>query len=256
VTVSSRDRVLLVILAVIGLVGGLYWFVVKPARADADARREELQLVQDQTGVLRDQLTRLQAAQKNAAKQGGEAFRLAKAVPDGAQTPGAIVQLQRLANRSNVDLSVVRTSSTTSMGTYQATQLEVNVTGRFFDVDDFMFRLHHQVTVDQRGTPDVDGRLFAVKSGQITLLDKSSGVSGGGADEVEAVLQVLVFSTATTAGTTAATAATTPAATTPAGATGATASAVPTSAVATAQGGVTTANAAQAASASSTGGNR
>lgn len=191
-TMSKRDRMLLAIIGAVVVVGGAYWFLIKPARAEAQQKRDELVALQDEAGVIRDQITRLQAAAKDGQDTAVEGFRLAKAVPDTASVPGAIVQLQRLADRSDVDLAVLRTSVVTEIGQMRAIEIEVKVTGRFFDVDDFMFRAHRMVTVDEKDRPQVNGRLVAIKSLELAVSEDDQTTDG--ADRVEGNLRVLMFS--------------------------------------------------------------
>ena len=205
-TMSKRDRMLLAIIGAIVVVGGAFWFLIKPARAEADRKRDELAAIQDEAGVIRDQISRLQQSAKDGEDQSLEGFRLAKAVPDGASIPGAIVQLQRIADRSDVDLEVLRTSVITDLGSMRAIELEVKVSGRFFDVDDFMFRAHRQVTVDEKDRPQINGRLVAIKSLELTLSETDTSTDAG--DRVDGNLRVLLFS-APPAATTAAAAETT-----------------------------------------------
>lgn len=212
-TMTKRDRILLLVIATVAVFGGMFWFVIKPARAQVSARTTELQSIQDETGVVRDQIARLQKAEGGQLARSVEGFRLAKAVPDRDQVPAALVQLQRLATRSNVTFSSIHTNSTTDYSGFRATEITVTVGGKFFDVDDFLFRMHRQVTVDEQSRPRVAGRLFAVKSLELQLAetDQNDPAAGSG-DRVEAELKVLVFSTPTTttaSATTAATASTT-----------------------------------------------
>jgi hypothetical protein len=218
--VSKRDLVLLAVLGALVVVGGFYWFAVKPA--DLSAQRTQLEQVQSETGGLRDTLSRLSASKVSPAKLTAERLRLAKALPDATETPGIVVQLQRLADRSNVELTSIKTNSFSDYGSIRGTEFEVRVTGRFFDTDDFLYRLHRQVAVDEKDRPIVGGRLFATTAIDMTL-DQSEGSSGpvGDDDAVVATIRVVAFSsvpggaasaTAASAGTTVATTTTDPAA--------------------------------------------
>jgi hypothetical protein len=214
--VSKRDLVLLAVLGAIAVVGGFYWFAVKPAKADLNAQRAQLEQVQSETGGLRDTLSRLSTSTVSPAKLTAERLRLAKALPDSTETPGIVVQLQRLADRSNVELTSIKTNSFSDYGSIRGTEFEVRVTGRFFDTDDFLYRLHRQVAVDEKDRPIVGGRLFATTAVDLTL-DQSEGASSGPVgddDSVVATIRVVAFSsvpggaasaTAATAGTTVAT---------------------------------------------------
>ena len=68
--------------------------------------------------------------------------------------------------------------------------------GTFFDVDDFLYRLHRQVSVNEKDQPVVSGRLFATTSVDLTL-DQSDTDSEGGVnpdDQVVGTVKVLAFS--------------------------------------------------------------
>ncbi|MCB0882621.1 MAG: type II secretion system protein M [Thermoleophilia bacterium] len=197
-TLNKRDKLLLSVLAAVAAIGGLYWFVVKPAKADAQAKRDQLSMVQSDNANLQDQLTRLTKQQTGAQDRMIDAFAMSKAVPARPQVDTAIVQLQSLAKQSNVTLMGVRTSATTVYPNIAATELSVVVKGRYFDVDDFMFRLHRQVTLDERSAPRVEGRLFATKAVDMDLTTGDSE-DPAPAGTVETELKVLVFTDGGTA---------------------------------------------------------
>jgi len=194
--VSKRDLVLLSVLGVIALFGGFYWFLVKPAQADLGAQRDALAQVQSESGGLRDTLSRLSISTKSVNKLSAERLRLSKALPDGTETPGIVVQLQRLADRSNVQLTSIKTNSFSDYGSIRGTEFEVRVTGRFFDTDDFLYRLHRQVAVDEKDRPIVGGRLFATTSVDLTLDQSEAAASGPlkDGDHVVATIRIVAFS--------------------------------------------------------------
>ncbi len=189
---NARDKLLLSVLAIVLAVGGGFWFVVKPARASADAAREQLAGVQSETSTLQDQLTRLRTQTQGEQARIVEAFALSKAIPARPQVAGAIVQLQGLAEDANVRLSEVRTSSVTDYGSVTATEMVVGVQGKYFDVDDFMFRVHNMVTLDENRRPDITGRLFATKGVRMEL-EQSTEETGLAPNAVNCELTVLIF---------------------------------------------------------------
>ncbi len=195
---SVRDTVLLAILAVAVLAGGTYMLLVKGANADASATRERVVEVEARVSVVQDTLARLEADSQGEAERTAERLRLAKAIPGAAAVPGTLVQLQRLADRANVEFSALKTTSHVGYGAFAGTELEVKVTGRFFDVDDFLYRMHRMVRVDGRDNPVVKGRLLAVTGVKIDLAESvGTGVAGsrlGAEDKVEAGVSVVAFS--------------------------------------------------------------
>ena len=195
---TKRDQILLAVIGVIAIVGGFYWFVVKPAKAELGTQRDALAAVQDESNDLRDTLSRMAATTKGESKRTAERLRLSKALPETTETPGVVVQLQRLADRANVQLTSIKTNAYSDYGSIRGTDFEIRVTGRFFDVDDFLYRLHRQVAVDEKDRPIVGGRLFATRSVDLTLQQEGGGNGTGGApkgdDEVVATVNVVAFS--------------------------------------------------------------
>lgn len=196
---SKRDLTLIAIVGAVAVLGGFWWFIVKPAGADAEAQRDQLAQIQIETGDLRDTVARLKASSKGETARTADRLRLAKALPDSTETPGIVVQLQRLADRANVELTSIKTNQYSDYGAIRATEFEVRVTGRFFDVDDFLYRMHRQVAVDEKDRPIVDGRLFATVSVDMTLAPADPAAEGATLDDddlVVSTMRVVVFSSA------------------------------------------------------------
>jgi hypothetical protein len=192
---TKRDTTLLAIIGLVAVIGGAFWFVVKPAKAELSAQRTELTAIQDESAGLRDTLARMSGSTKGEAQRVAERLRLAKALPEGTETPGVIVQLERLAERANVELTGLRTNTFTDYGTIRGTEFEIKISGRFFDVDDFLYRLHRQVAVDERDRPIVGGRLFATTYLDLTLSQGDAQASGVDAEDgVVGTIRVMAFS--------------------------------------------------------------
>jgi len=195
---TKRDQILLAVIGVIAIVGGFFWFVVKPAKAELGTQKDTLSQVRTEANDLRDTIDRMAATDKGESKRTAERLRLSKALPETTETPGVVVQLQRLADRANVELTSIKTNNYSDYGSIRGTEFEVRVTGRFFDVDDFLYRLHRQVAVNEKDRPIVGGRLFATTAVDLTLQqDGGSNGTGGapkGEDEVLGTIRVVAFS--------------------------------------------------------------
>lgn len=192
---TKRDSMLLAIIGVVAVLGGAFWFVVKPAKAELTVQRDQLVQVQDEAAGLRDTLARMSGTTKGEAARVAERLKLAKALPETTETPGVIIQLQRLADRANVELTSIKTNSFSDYGTIRGTEFEIKISGRFFDVDDFLYRLHRQVAVDENDRPIVGGRLFATTSLDLTLAQYDGSTSGLSEDDaVLGTVKVVAFS--------------------------------------------------------------
>jgi Type II secretion system (T2SS), protein M len=198
---SKKDQFLLTVIAAIVGVGGFYWFYVKPARADLGTQQTKLTAAETANADLADTLSRLERDMKTLSGQSGERLRYSKAVPDSAQVPAAIYQIQRIADRADVEFSSISTQAVTELGGFAGRSFQIKVAGRFFDVDDFLYRLHRQVNVDARGRADISGRLFAVTKVDMALKGQGgqAGVTGAelkASDDVTATVDIVAFSTA------------------------------------------------------------
>lgn len=191
---TKRDMILLAIIGVVAVLGGAFWFVVKPAKAELSSQRDQLSQIREESAGLRDTLSRLSGTTRGEAKRVAERLRLAKALPEATETPAVVVQLQRLADRANVELTSIKTNSVSDYGTIRGTEFEVRITGRFFDVDDFLYRLHRQVSVDENDRPIVGGRLFATTSLDLTLDQANAGGGSSDDDRVVGTVKVVAFS--------------------------------------------------------------
>jgi len=100
---ARRDMVILGVVVVLALAAAMWWLLVAPARDDVRSRQGQLTAVTREVNAMRDTVDRLRAEEPGAARRTAERLRLAKACPPGAP-PGALVQLQELADRAGVEL--------------------------------------------------------------------------------------------------------------------------------------------------------
>ena len=49
---NKRDMILLAVIGAIAELGGAFWFVVKPAKAELSAQKDELVVIQDESGSV------------------------------------------------------------------------------------------------------------------------------------------------------------------------------------------------------------
>jgi type II secretory pathway component PulM len=199
---KKRDLILLGVVVPLAIVALFWWFHARPASQRLAEVRTEAAQTRDQVAVLQATLAELASRQPNLAGQAAEELRLAKAVPASLQVPAALVQLERLAQRANVKLTSVQVGASTAAGALQSTTVSLNVEGRFFDVDDFLYRLHRQVQRNRSGRLVVRGRLIAAKDISLTPGGPAQGgaavtptpslTAAGG---IQATIQAVIFST-------------------------------------------------------------
>jgi type IV pilus assembly PilO-like protein len=207
---KKRDVILLSAILPLAIVAVFWWFHARPASQHLSEVRAQVTQTRNQVTGLRATFAELARRQPNLAAQAAEELRLAKAVPASTQVPASLVELERLAQRTNVKLTSLQVGAATAAGALQSTTVTMNVEGRFFDVDDFLYRLHRQVQLNRAGRLVIKGRLIAAN--QITMspggaAGQPAGTSTPGATPtpsltgaagIQATIQAVLFSTATT----------------------------------------------------------
>jgi hypothetical protein len=211
---SKRDSILLLMIAAIVLIGGIYWFYVKPARADLSAKQTAAQEAQDRVDQLQSELQKLTAkATKPRSASIFEELRLAKAYPYTEDIPVLILQIEDLARQSNVELGEATPGASTDYAGVTGTPFTISVKGKFFDVQDFLYRMHNRVRLDGNGKLRIRGRMLAVTQADLSPgAEGESSTSGGSSSTsanqlVSASITIVAFSR--TAGSAAGDAATT-----------------------------------------------
>jgi hypothetical protein len=166
---SKRDTILLALIGAAVVLGGLFWFYVKPARADLAATKVQTADAQGRVDQLTTELQKLQAAASRPAKTSiADELRLAKAYPYSEEIPVTILQVEELAKQTHVELGPMTPSDGTDYAGVTGTPFSIAVTGKFFDVQDFMYRLHNRVHLDGAGNLKISGRLFAITKASLS----------------------------------------------------------------------------------------
>jgi hypothetical protein len=196
---SKRDTLFLVAIGILVVLGGMYWFYVKPARADLTTTTAAAADAQARVDQLSVQLQALTAAAKRPSKVTiADELLLAKAYPYSRNVPIAILQLEDVAKKSHVELSDATPDAGTDYAGVTGTSFSISVTGKFFDVQDFIHRLHSQVLVTPSGKLKVKGRLLAVTKAELSPAGGGgeAGAPTGPADEVTASVTIVMSSRA------------------------------------------------------------
>jgi len=112
--VSARDRVLLVIIAIVGLVAGAWMLLIKPEHAKAQNLGAQIQTLQSQLTTAQGQVSSGLAARSQFAADYAELARLGEALPADDEVPSLIYQLQSAAAGAKVDFRTLQMASSTS----------------------------------------------------------------------------------------------------------------------------------------------
>lgn len=142
---SGRTRLILAIVGSLLACFALYWFFVKPQRAELAEVRAEVAAEQVRTSQLQAELQRLQDLQANAPELEAELTEIRRFVPKKPDLSNFIFQVQEAANRAGLDFVQITPELPTNPPEGAAlAQVESTIVanGGYFSLQDFLRRLY------------------------------------------------------------------------------------------------------------------
>lgn len=170
---SARGREIYIITAVVVVVLILAWYFLlfSPAQRKMSDLDSQIQSAQNSLNVANQEVVKLESYKKTAPQSRAEIVRLGKMLPTSEGIPGLIIELSKTANASGVSVTSIAKGTTTPGTPFGIQTLTIQVSGRYFDVEDFLYRLEEYVAF-RNSTFRVTGRLL-----QVTQLTMGSGSS-------------------------------------------------------------------------------
>jgi len=181
---SARGKEIYIIAGVIAVVLIVAWYFLLFSPTRQELSDLDDQIAADETALVsaQQELARLQSYEKTAPQAEVDIVRLSKMLPEDEGIPTMIVELTKTATASGVTLSTISRGATATGAPFGIQSVTLAVTGRFFDVEDFLYRLESYVRF-QNTTFSVTGRLL-----QVTNVS----LSGGSASDTTAVAPLTV----------------------------------------------------------------
>lgn len=125
------------------------------AATEAQAAQANAELSASTTPVVRPKQPEIKTAYL---------YKLSKAMPMTTDMPNLLLELNQVVQQSGVHLASISPTPPDSTG---MSAIQLSVTGDFYSLTDLLYRLRSLVSV-HNGALDVSGRLFAVKSVDLT----------------------------------------------------------------------------------------
>ena len=88
-------------------------------------------------------------------------LRLAKAMPDGSDIAGIMLELNAMAASSGISFVAIQPADPLSFTDSSAVPINLTFLGNYYDLTDFLYRLRNLVTVKE-GVLDASGRLYTL----------------------------------------------------------------------------------------------
>jgi Tfp pilus assembly protein PilO len=152
----SLTPVLAVALAI--LVAVSYFALIRPKAAESARLDDEVAALEAEAALAS---ARPNDPQPKVQIDVADLFRLAKALPDGSDMAGIMLELNAMASASGIEFVSIQPGEVVSFTDYSALPITLTFHGNYYDLTDFLYRMRNLVTV-RDGVLDASGRLYTL----------------------------------------------------------------------------------------------
>ena len=174
----ARGREIYIIAGVVAviLVVAWYFLLLSPKMSEKSDMQAQIDSQQSTLATAQQEVVRLESYKKTAPQSRAEIVRLGKMLPQTEGIPSLIIELTRTADASGIDLTTITRGATAPGAPYGVQAVSIQVIGRFFDVEDFVYRLENYVAFRNESFR-VTGRLIDIAS--VTMQAGAASTTGG-----------------------------------------------------------------------------
>ncbi len=175
---KARGKEIYIIAGVIGVVMIVAWYFLlfSPQRDDLKSLDDQISANESALSQAQQELARLQSYQKTAPQAEVDIVRVSKMLPEDEAIPSMIVELTKTAEESGVTVNSISRGATAPGTPFGIQSVTLQMGGRFFDIEDFLYRLEDYVRF-QNKTFSVTGRLVQVAN--VTLTGTTTATTSG-----------------------------------------------------------------------------
>lgn len=141
----GRSRLLVAIAAVLAVLLLFYFFMIRPRKSELAEVKAQVEVEEQKTAQLRLELARLEALRENAPKLQAELAKILQFVPKNHEIPNFIFTIEDTANEAGVEILSLTNElpkPPKEGATIAEIAVQMNITGGYFSVQDFMRRLY------------------------------------------------------------------------------------------------------------------
>ena len=174
----ARGREIYIITAVVAVVLIVAWYFLlfSPKQRELSDLDQQVQSAQSALSVAQQEVVKLEAYKKTAPQSRAEIVRLGKMLPTSEGVPGLIIELTKTAEASGVTVTSIARGTVTAGSPFGIQTLTLQISGRYFDVEDFLYRLEEYVAF-RNASFRVTGRLLQVQN--LTLTASTTEANSG-----------------------------------------------------------------------------
>lgn len=178
---TQRDRIVLAVLAVVGVVAGFYLGVLKPTQGELEDLDTQVVAAEQRRDTALADLQSASVARKQYEQDQRTLAVLGKAVPSDDGVPSLVYQLNSVARKAGVDFDSVDVAGASAGASDTPTSaqgltempLTIKFKGSFFELDKFLRGVHRLASIGDEKI-DVRGRLMTIEA--VALAPSATGL--------------------------------------------------------------------------------
>lgn len=204
---TGRDRIVLIGVIVLAVLGAAWMLVVSPERQQANQLDTQVTAARAQLSSADGELASARTAQAQYSAAYASVVSLGKAVPPSQEVPSLIYQLSQASNQKRVEFtSIVSGASTGSSSSSSATPTASTAAstfapmpftfvfeGGFFDLEHLFRQLTGFTTRGPAGALRVSGRLLTIQSVKLSPITSNGGASESHAGELSGTITATAY---------------------------------------------------------------
>ncbi len=158
-----RSRELYIIVGVVAAVVGVLWyfFLYSPEQKKVAALNTQLVSQQNTLQQTQMQIRQLLLVKKTAPQAEADLIKLHEIMPSEAAIPSFIRGIVGTAQDSGLTILSVNPQATAAGVPFSVQPIQLELDGRYFDAEDFLYRLENYVTLRNQQF-NATGRMFSV----------------------------------------------------------------------------------------------
>jgi hypothetical protein len=199
---TGRDRIVLMVVCVLAVLGAAWVLVVSPERKQASKLEAQVSAAKTQLEGAQGELSHARAAQAQYAAAYSSIVSLGKAVPAAQEVPSLIYQLSQATHQQNVEFASIATAApatpaagasaaSTAAASFAPMPFTFVFNGSFFSLEHLFRTLTGFTNRTSSDALEVKGRLLTIQS-----LKLSPEVAGSAAGPTKGQLSGTITATA------------------------------------------------------------
>lgn len=190
---TRRDRLVVIVIAVLAVLGAGWLLVVSPERKQAGKLQGEVSTARSQLASAESQLADARSAKARYAAAYSSVVALGKAVPPGREVPSLVYQLAQASDQKHVEFASIvngtggsssgpasgsasgAASQTAALAGFTPMTFTFVFNGTFFDLYHLFQQLNRFTLRTPSGDLQVSGRLLTIQSAKLAPAPASGG---------------------------------------------------------------------------------